>query len=138
MLGGGATHDLIKFLIYLVEVVEPHIDVPLLPHYHLEDAADTQPSLVHLLASEQEFDGIFPSLALRLLLAVRIHLEYLLIGNVHGDQAPREDLDGPLGPLIHLREHQWSRVGRCLLFDELGYIGHFYLRVDLIVVRTMW
>ena len=138
MLGGGATHDLIELLVNLVEVVEPHIDIPLLPHYHLENAADTQPGLVHLLASEKELDGIGPSLTLRLLLAVRIHLEYLLIGDVHGDQPPREHLDGPLGPLIHLREDQWCRVGRCLLFDELGYIGHFDLRVDLVIVRTIY
>jgi len=129
---------LIELLVYLIEVVQPNIDVPLLLQYHLEDAAYTQPGLVHLLAPEKELDGIFPPLALRLLLAVRIHLEYLLIRDIHGDQAPREDLYGPLGPLIHLREHEWRRVGRCLLFNELGYISHFDLRVDLVVVRTMW
>ena len=95
------------------------------------------PSLVHLLAPEEEFDGIAPPLALRLLLPVRLHLEYLLISDVHGDQAPREHLYGPLGPLIHLGEHQRRRVGRRLLFDELGDIGHFYLRVYLVVVRTI-
>ncbi len=85
LLGGGATHDLIELLVYLVEVVEPDIDVPLLPHYHLEDPADTLPGLVHLLAPEEELDGIGPPLTLRLLLTVCVHLEYFLIGDIHGD-----------------------------------------------------
>ena len=138
LLGGGATHDLIEFLVYLVKIVEPHIDVPLLSHYHLKDPPDTLPCLVHLPTPEEELDGVSPALALRLLLAVRVHLEYLLIGDVHGDQAPREHLYGPLGTLIHLGEHQGRRIRRRLLFDELGYIGHFDLRVDLVVVRTIY
>ena len=117
--------------------MQPYIDVPLLPHYHLQDPPHVLPRLIHLLAPEEELDSVGPPLALRLVLAVRVHLEDFLVRDVHGDQAPGQDFDCPLRSLVHLWHYLGRGIGRSFLLDKLSHIGNLYLSVYFLLVRAI-